>query len=765
METIKLDLIPGKKMPSLHASQYDDGRSYHIDLTENRVPYVLDGTETISLTVRKCDNTLVTMDIANTFADKSYIEFITTEQMTACAGFNYGEITLEKNGDKISSLNFYLQVESAPDEGGITSQSEINNLARQVHDIVVEELADYGAEDTGYDNTESGLEATNVQDAIDEVNTKINNIPSIDAYTKQESDSFLADEYDATQTYAVGDYRIHEGGLYVCNTDISTAEAWNASHWTLTDVATALGGKADVSAIPTKTSQLQNDSGFTQIDDTSEANNKAWSAEKTAGEFDELRSVENTDLLYEKPIHDNYFINDETGVGTTNAGFYSYEMIEIPSGFLRLYPYNNASASVDYIRSVCFYDENEDFISGISGSHTYVVNGINIPTGAKYVSCSLAKATSGYDGKHYLSTDISGQKLSIPLKSSVEIESNQILNPFFDDNNVRMPCINFQFDDGHDKDADIVDIFDAHQLRCGFALITTKSDYADWLRYQAKGYEILSHSTDVYGMDDASVDSDVIEAKLKNSKESLEAWGFNVNGFVTPNSTMADKFKPLLRKYYQFAETVYLGAYSGTGTPYQKPYDGIYNGFRVSLHSTTLANQKKAVDECIDNYGCLTFYGHGFELDAGGNLTTANLNELLTYIEAKIASGKCVCETPTKAITKFFNVRNDDVSQDWLTLTKEDVNLDSRFNVNAWRMSYSMKQRLVAFTIRINPKVDISGQINPIFVFPFTIDGDFLIQNETGRNCLIYDNGLLLQGSGTWTAETNYRFSGVLKIR
>ena len=201
METIKLDLIPGKKMPSLHASQYDDGRAYHIDLTENRVPYVLDGTETISLTVRKCDNTLATMDIANTFADKSYIEFITTEQMTACAGFNYGEITLEKNGDKISSLNFYLQVEGAPDEGGITSQSEINNLARQVHDIVVEELADHGAEDTGYDNTESGLEATNVQDAIDEVNTKIEDIPSVDAYTKEETDEKFATK-TALQTVA-----------------------------------------------------------------------------------------------------------------------------------------------------------------------------------------------------------------------------------------------------------------------------------------------------------------------------------------------------------------------------------------------------------------------------------------------------------------------------------------------------------------------------------------------------------------------------------
>ena len=142
METIKLDLIPGKKMPSLHASQYDDGRDYHIDLTENRVPYTLDGTETISLTVRKCDNTLVTMDVANTFADKSYIEFRTTEQCNACSGFNYGEITLEKNGTQISSLNFYLQVEGAPDEGGITSQSDINNLNRQITDEVDRILPD-----------------------------------------------------------------------------------------------------------------------------------------------------------------------------------------------------------------------------------------------------------------------------------------------------------------------------------------------------------------------------------------------------------------------------------------------------------------------------------------------------------------------------------------------------------------------------------------------------------------------------------------------
>ena len=42
----------------------------------------------------------------------------------------------------------------------------------------------------------------------------------------------LAPEYDATKIYSVGSYVLHEGGLYICSTAITTAEAWNAAHWT-----------------------------------------------------------------------------------------------------------------------------------------------------------------------------------------------------------------------------------------------------------------------------------------------------------------------------------------------------------------------------------------------------------------------------------------------------------------------------------------------------------------------------------------------------
>ena len=339
METIKLDLIPGKKMPSLHASQYDDGRDYHIDLTENRVPYTLDGTETISLTVRKCDNTLVTMDIANTFAGKSYIEFRTTEQMNACAGFNYGEITIEKNGTQISSLNFYLQVEGAPDEGGITSQSEINNLKRQVHDAVVEELEDNGASETGYDNTESGLEATNVQDAIDELASAT---PE-DVYTKEETDDKFATK-------------------------------------------TELSNKADVSAIPTKTSQLQNDSGFAQIDDSATANNKAWSSEKTASEI--LGAINNQSFIaLSKQYSSSVLANN--GYTISGSGFAGYSVSEATAidktARAIVIPYNFNPPNVNTNCVICFYSGTNlgSFILGVVGA---VAKGtkISIPPTANY---------------------------------------------------------------------------------------------------------------------------------------------------------------------------------------------------------------------------------------------------------------------------------------------------------------------------------------------------------------------------------------------
>lgn len=54
----------------------------------------------------------------------------------------------------------------------------------------------------------------------------------------------IAEEYDSTSAYELGDFCIKNGLFYKCNTAISSGgEAWNSAHWTATNVADNLGTK------------------------------------------------------------------------------------------------------------------------------------------------------------------------------------------------------------------------------------------------------------------------------------------------------------------------------------------------------------------------------------------------------------------------------------------------------------------------------------------------------------------------------------------
>lgn len=70
----------------------------------------------------------------------------------------------------------------------------------------------------------------------------------------------IAATYSGSATYKIGDYCIHDGGLYRCTTAITTAEAWNAAHWTATkigpdvsDLKSAINYIGDELACNTKT--------------------------------------------------------------------------------------------------------------------------------------------------------------------------------------------------------------------------------------------------------------------------------------------------------------------------------------------------------------------------------------------------------------------------------------------------------------------------------------------------------------------------------
>ena len=284
MEAIKLNLVPSDlTKPICHASQFDDGREIMLMLYDGQMPYVLSDEE-IELDVKKLDGNIVTTDLT-VESGKNYVIMVTTEQMCAIAGRNNCELKVQKDGKTIYSKNFYLAVEESATAGGIQSASEINNLESQIAGMVEDAVENqYDSENVIFDSepTEghgSGYTVTSegIKAAIDA------------AGGGGVSPDVITDEYDATSTYAIGDMVIHENALYVCSAAITTAEAWNSAHWTLTDIATAIGTVK--TAIPTKTSDLQNDSGFAQIDDTTESASKTYSSEKIEGELDTKASA------------------------------------------------------------------------------------------------------------------------------------------------------------------------------------------------------------------------------------------------------------------------------------------------------------------------------------------------------------------------------------------------------------------------------------------------------------------------------------------
>ena len=234
MESFNLNIIPGKDRPVCHASQFDIGRTIHVNLFEGFNVFTLDGTEVISISVRKPDGNVVTEAVTNT--SDSYVEFVTTEQMTACFGSNLCELKLEKGADVIGTMNFILEVEQDPLDGGVQSDTQIHNLQTQVADLVAIEVADqYDSANVifdaspvpghgnGYAVTSEGVatELALKQDVTD------NNLTTTDHTIVGAINELDADKQDATDAN-------------LQTTDQTVVGAIN-------ELNTALAGKADIS--------------------------------------------------------------------------------------------------------------------------------------------------------------------------------------------------------------------------------------------------------------------------------------------------------------------------------------------------------------------------------------------------------------------------------------------------------------------------------------------------------------------------------------
>ena len=223
----------------------------------------------------------------------------------------------------------------------------------------------------------------------------------------------MADEYSSSSTYSVGDFVMHNGQLYECNTTIGTAEAWNSSHWTAKTVANELSSlmsgltdtQSDVSDLDTV---INGSGGGTQDVTSSVVWNSGGGVEYQSGNID------------------------------TNASNYSWADI----------PLNGASEVSGYTRAgteqnkgLCFLTSNKSYIAGSgdyhAGATSYDWNYDLIPpANAAYlrISCATSKTTTtftctltfaGVDGLVDRVDNIENQLDAFPINdlSDVDISS------------------------------------------------------------------------------------------------------------------------------------------------------------------------------------------------------------------------------------------------------------------------------------------------------------------------------------------------------
>lgn len=97
---------------------------------------------------------------------------------------------------------------------------------------------DFDGKNVTFDNTDTDLESTKMEDAIKEVNDKVDNIPAVDAYTKEQSDEkFATKEETPTKTSD-----LENDSDFVTSSDMSTALADKASVNTVAGIETTLNG-------------------------------------------------------------------------------------------------------------------------------------------------------------------------------------------------------------------------------------------------------------------------------------------------------------------------------------------------------------------------------------------------------------------------------------------------------------------------------------------------------------------------------------------
>ena len=220
----------------------------------------------------------------------------------------------------------------------------------------------------------------------------------------------IADAYDSTSPYEVGDYVIYENLLYKCNTAISVAEEWTPAHWTETVVTDEFAPQDNLAIVATSGdyNDLNNKPSVAVIDDTQASASKVWSSEKTAQEIVNILPIYSSrgnivtfDSNYVLPLVDLSVDNAATKVFVRGGNLWD-EQAEVgtldestgqPSAAtnrLRSTNFNPIKEKINFYTAkggdgninLFFYDANKAFISKTGWYPSGRV--VSTPTGASF---------------------------------------------------------------------------------------------------------------------------------------------------------------------------------------------------------------------------------------------------------------------------------------------------------------------------------------------------------------------------------------------
>ena len=286
-ERIELNICPAGDMPVFHCSQYDVGRSIIIDLLNGDDAFTPKAGTTFELHCRKVDDNIVTLDTYE--VDGNTLTFTSTEQLCACPGDNLCEVAIYLDELCMGTLNFWLHVEPDPLAGGLESETQIHDLYEQVEEITEQVIGDDYYNKTDVDDLLDDKADKATTYTKTEVDTTLNlKADKSTTYTKTETNNLLAGKADSSDTYSKAQV----------DSKLSL-KADKATTYTKTETDTLLGYKANTSDVYTRsqTDTLLNNKADksttytkTQVDDALalKANTADLATVATTGDYDDL---------------------------------------------------------------------------------------------------------------------------------------------------------------------------------------------------------------------------------------------------------------------------------------------------------------------------------------------------------------------------------------------------------------------------------------------------------------------------------------------